>query len=74
MDVGDIVSIGNRLFEVEVIMPIERQVLLKYKNEFGLMKIYGWCSFDDVAVTPNLHTHLLNSSNSFVLDSGSGHH
>ena len=74
MVVGDTVAIGNRTFEIEVIMPIERQLLLKYKNELGLMKIYGWVSFDEVEFTNNLHTIQQNPSQISKCDSGSGHH
>jgi hypothetical protein len=54
MLVGDKVKIGDRTFEVDVIMPIERQVLLTYKTlvaEMTFDYVYGWVSFDDLTST-----------------------
>jgi hypothetical protein len=52
MLVGDKLKIGERTFEADVIIPIERQVLLTYKKivdemEFGY--VYGWVSFDELS-------------------------
>lgn len=53
MTVGDKVKIGDLTLYADVILPIERRVLLIYKKIVDGMEfdeMYGWASFDEVKI------------------------